>query len=629
MFSGANKMIKSILSLILCLIALPVFAGVHWVSSSGSSTWATCLSATDPGSGYCSLATGLSTAVFGDTVYLKGGTYSYASIYNSAFAPAHSGSAGNVITFSAAPGETPVIQQGDTTNIMIGIDLNGVSYIKITGIIFKNFMYYYAFLRGGASHNEISYCTITSDASYQAGTGFIIGGFDGTSGWSTHNWLHHNYISSKHNTDPCGEATDLIRVGNAESGPTSADNYNTIENNYLEYGGHSTIMTNSKYNVLKNNISHNEPWITGCTSTSSCSGYTWCNYPIYTTTSYNGLFGHRNFGIGDSDQANAAYTLLEGNRLGFASTNPGNAGSSNIDLESPYNIVRYNYVFAGMDSGIYFKWANSAGTGTGAVYNKVFNNTIYKNGYGWDSRTYGHGNWTYNGQGIAQYSANGSATNNVVKNNIVYGHTEGDICALGLYTPPGNCTVQNWDTATNNWVTATGDPKFVNTDISDPTSQNLISTAHGYTTTPTPNLFLQSSSGAIDGGTYLTTATVSGTASTTLVVADAMYFQDGTWGSSLARGTTHFADWIAIGTVSNVVQISSINYSTNTITLASPMTWNNGADIWLYKKSDGSTVLVGSAPDYGAYEYTSGGGAPSSHGSCTGCAGHGAVPTGY
>jgi hypothetical protein len=560
----------------------------------------------------------LSSAIAGDTVYLKGGTYSYSSAYGSAFAPSRSGSAGNTITFSAAPGETPIVQQGDTTNIMIGIDLNSRNYIKITLIVFKNFMYYLAFLRGGASYNEISYCTITSDAAYQAGTGFIIGGFDGTSGWSTHNWIHHNYISSKHNTDPCGEATDLIRVGNAESGPTSGDNYNTIEYNYLEYGGHSTIMTNSKYNVLKGNISHNEPWITGCTSTSGCSGHTWCNDPTYVNTLYNGLYGHRNFGIGDSDQTNAAYTLLEGNRLGFASTNPGNAGSSNIDIESPYNIVRYNFVFAGNDSGIYFKWANSAGNGTGAAYNKVYNNTVYKNGYGWDSRTYGHGNWTYNGQGIAQYSANGNPTNNVVKNNIVYGNTEGDICALGLYTPPGNCSVQSWDTVSNNWLTTNGDPKFTSTDISDPTSQNLIPSAHGYTATPLPNFALQSSSGAIDGGTYLTTASGSGSTSSTLVVADAMYFQDGTWGSSLARGTTHFADWIAIGSVSNIVQISSINYSTNTIQLAAQASWNSGDHIWLIKKSDGTTVLYGSAPDYGAHEYNATAGTPSYTGGVSG-----------
>ncbi len=108
---------------------------------------------------------------------------------------------------------------------------------------------------------------------------------------------------------------------------------------------------------------------------------------------------------------------------------------------------------------------------------------------------------------------------------------------------------------------------------------------------------------AKDGGSYLTTATNVGSNSTNLIVADSMYFQDGARGSDLARGVTLFPDWIAIGTVNNAVRISAINYNTNTITLASPMTWSSGASIWLYKNSSGSIVLSGSAPDYGAYEY--------------------------
>ncbi len=147
----------------------------------------------------------------------------------------------------------------------------------------------------------------------------------------------------------------------------------------------------------------------------------------------------------------------------------------------------------------------------------------------------------------------------------------------------------------NNWKTPNGDPKFANPDISDPTSPTL------------PNLSLQATSGAIDTGTYLTQANGSGSGSTTLIVADAMYFQDGTWGSDLARGVTLFPDWIAIGSVTNVVQIRSINYSTNTITLASSMSWTDKAPIWLYKKSDGSSVLVGSGPDFGASEFGVGG----------------------
>jgi hypothetical protein len=62
------------------------------------------------------------------------------------------------------------------------------------------------------------------------------------------------------------------------------------------------------------------------------------------------------------------------------------------------------------------------------------------------------------------------------------------------------------------------------------------------------------------------------------------------------------ADFIAIGTVANTVQISSINSATS-ITLATPATWSSSDNVWLYKDSDGTIVLYGSAPDAGAYEF--------------------------
>ena len=71
----------------------------------------------------------------------------------------------------------------------------------------------------------------------------------------------------------------------------------------------------------------------------------------------------------------------------------------------------------------------------------------------------------------------------------------------------------------------------------------------------------------------------------------------------MTHGVTHFPDWIAIGTVTNIVKISSIDYMTNTIVLASPMTWADKAKIWLYNDSSGRRVLNGAAPDAGAHEY--------------------------
>ena len=213
------------------------------------------------------------------------------------------------------------------------------------------------------------------------------------------------------------------------------------------------------------------------------------------------------------------------------------------------------------------------------------------------------------------------SSSNVLKNNLIYDSKSGD---WNFTVSGGTCTsfqdcatvAHNWCTTAATGCTATGDPKFTDTTLTNYSSATL------------PNLALQSSSGAIDGGTYLTTATNSGSPSSTLAVDDARYFQDGTWGSDLARGVTLFPDWIAIGSVGNVVQILSIDYSTNTIRLASSVNWGIGAPVWIYKKSDGSQVLYGAAPDYGAYEYTGGGGT-TSHGSCTGCSGHGTAGRGY
>jgi len=96
------------------------------------------------------------------------------------------------------------------------------------------------------------------------------------------------------------------------------------------------------------------------------------------------------------------------------------------------------------------------------------------------------------------------------------------------------------------------------------------------------------------GGALTAVATADTGSGTTLVVTDSHFFQDG-WGGAQP-------DWIAVGTTGNVAQISSIDYATNTITLASPITRADGQSVWLYKNSTGLRVLYGTAPDLGAFE---------------------------
>jgi parallel beta-helix repeat protein len=110
------------------------------------------------------------------------------------------------------------------------------------------------------------------------------------------------------------------------------------------------------------------------------------------------------------------------------------------------------------------------------------------------------------------------------------------------------------------------------------------------------DLHLQSGSPASGAGTYLTTASESGSSTTSLVIADDIFFQDNPGGISGVQ-----PDTIRIGS-STVVQIAQggINRSTHALTLASAVSWNNGDPIYLYKDSGGNVVLNGANPDIGA-----------------------------
>jgi len=133
-------------------------------------------------------------------------------------------------------------------------------------------------------------------------------------------------------------------------------------------------------------------------------------------------------------------------------------------------------------------------------------------------------------------------------------------------------------------------------------------TAHNNLINPSANPFVNAASdwnlapgsAAIGAGGSLTTAVGSGTSSTTLKVADPYYFQDG-WGFPNGTGLGMVSpDWIRIGP-STTVQIASINYSADTLTLANPVSWNSNDPIYLYKNSSGTIVLTGANPNIGAF----------------------------
>jgi hypothetical protein len=579
------------------VLAAPALADTYWVSSNGEATWVACRSEIPlTGVTACSLKTATSNAAAGDVVFLRGGTYMITGNYAAGLAPSNSGSAGRWIAFKAYAGETPLLIS-DYANYkdQTGLSISNKSYIKIDGIHFKNFRRW-AQLTNYANHNEVANCRFYSDTGEEGSLndtliGFLISGLcsggDSYVCYSTHNWVHHNTFSKAHGytSNACLEGADVIRIGYPYGTGDDAglNNNNTIENNVIEYGGHGLLFTYGLYNVVKNNVMHNEPWWTKKDDS--------CPWPAdYVDDVYDNKYGHRGLQISRDYPDHDAYVLVEGNRIGYAGANPNNDGAENIDLAAASIITRYNYIYGAMSSGLMYKYDYSTN-------NKVYNNTLYHNGFGY-SYYYNDGDGCPDRgrvcptgtAAIAVYTAiarpGSVAVNNLIYDSGAYGYFGRDITVKS-----GGAPATSYIEIGSNYLTSNGDPHFTNPSLADTSSTTL------------PDLSLQSDSPAIDAATYLTKANGQGTQSTKLIVDDAMYFQDGTWGSSLAMGKTMFPDWIAIGTISNTVQIASIDYATKTISLATPVTWNDRAPIWLYKKSDGAVVLTGLGPDFGASEF--------------------------
>jgi len=464
--------------------------------------------------------------------------YIKAGTYNSYIAPARSGTSSMRITYKNYGTDTVAVQ-----NAAYGILLDGKSYITVQGINFSNldrFMY----LQNGANHNIIAYSNFDYGRS-NAWTGSIINKS------SSYNWIHHSRFS---NYGGCmagyGSGSDqgtTLDIGDEESG-TDNSNHNVIEDSTLYHGGHHVMGVFSRYNTIRNNYFHNEAWSNGR--------------------------GHRNLYL-DGNAISSGYTLFEGNRFGYSSRGCNDASPTvgSVAMSTSNNIFRYNKIYHsvayGLGTASYAYQGSQYSLGSN---NNIYSNTIFNSGYNIDPAYKG------GSEDTAIWFSNSVNTGNQVKNNLYSANYQ------------VHSGVTSKQTFANNWNGDTqGAPKFVNASTTPPADK---------TDATLPNLDLQSGSPAIDKGGALTTVTSSTGSGTSITVSNASYFQDGTYGPT---GVVQ-ADWIAVGTPTNVVQISSI--SGNTINLAKSINWTNGQSVWLYKKSDGVIVLYGSAPDAGAYEFT-------------------------
>jgi hypothetical protein len=257
------------------------------------------------------------------------------------------------------------------------------------------------------------------------------------------------------------------------------------------------------------------------------------------------------------------YLLVEGNS--FTNCVDGDYHIGIFRIYSDHIVWRYNHAY-NINGGLGF-----GGTGDNVGTSIVYNNTFKVNGNdtGWGA--------AYQGDGIST---------GVVKNNIFITNS-----AVGTNSPTYGMGTSNYNIAYVSGYSGDWDSPY-SAEVTYTTLKNLNPLLTDISTTPT----IEPSSPAINAGGELTTVAVADTSSgVSLVVSNATFFQPGWAGTQ--------ADWIAIGTVGNVVQISSIDYATNTLTLANGISRSDGDSVWLYRKSDGVQVLYGTAPDIGAYEY--------------------------
>jgi len=589
-------------------------------------------SASDGKIAWNDLATANSTLDAGDTLYMRGGVADY-EVYNVTAAsgagegiqPDNSGTDyANMITYATYNNEKVHLQGNNNSSSTLtrGIQINQKNYIKVTGSATNKLKVSQCNqnirLEGDdgsnfARYNELAYIWTTDT--------LLTNEVSGNYAYSSivmyknteYNWIHHCKFQ-RHGYE---QAANVINIGPEPGwGITGLDRYNVFENNEFAHAGHSPVSIQGIYNVFRNNYIHNEPW----TSENATYEYGFRGSQVY----------------GEIDNNNGTI-LYEGNRIGHAGncfgrdpatyslTYYNGLGTNGLDLGSPDGIFRYNSFFNNGGKAIDLRAAQYASSYyMRSNNNRIFNNTFYYNGHNYttnsDGETYADViNFLYSTATDHETSTPMKwqvVQSNVIKNNLfydnfsnqnnekVYGHGE----RLG----------QTLTNATNCPASDTAGCNIIENNYNDEAGENVDplftdETLTSYSSWTLPDLNLQTGSLAIDQGTYLTQASNSGTDSKNLTVDDARYFQDGKFGSASgcdptkwASGVSVQADYIAIGTVSNTVQISEINYSTNTITLASATTWSDDAYIWLYRKSDGDIVLINDAPDMGAYEFLSG-----------------------
>jgi hypothetical protein len=536
-----------VLSMTIFLSSPQAFAAQYYVATNGNDS--------NPGTisePWQTIHKAASTLQPGDTVYVRAGTY------NEDIMPVNAGSANNYITYSAYPGEAVTVKHNPSQDNIV-VELENRSYITINGFIIDGNT------TGGliSGYNNNGYIIISNNTMKNCADnqyGILVS--KGT------NW--HIFNNNMTFLEPSGYTYTGVDAINMKS------NNHLVEGNTIINGPHSAIeIAGGSYIVIRNNTLSN------------------IYNQVVTSTGSSGVWAHN--------------ILFENNSMtgGGTSKSPIDAGlAQGIQLGSQQTIIRHNVFSSAYSAGVELSFYYTDNEATDVHGNRIYNNTMFGN----------------NGAGIAisRYNNPSVASDNVFKNNIfrMNRYANSDSNPQQLYYIDYASGMANFDYSIGSSVvsfnafsasttglnviggTSTTGPNVVNSLSWFQTKypsyiSNNIETNPMFINETGGDFHLAAGSPLIGAGSPLTTAVGAGSG-TQLTVADAKYFSDG-------LGVVD-PDWIKIGN-QNPVQITSINYVTNTISLASSITWNNADGVNLYKDSGGNVVLNGNNPDIGALAY--------------------------
>jgi hypothetical protein len=486
----------------------------------------------------------------GQTLSIRSGTY------NEVIRPQISGTPGAPITIKNYGDEVVTITDspyldatawGDYDGYRWGIYTWNVEYITIEGIVFDN-------PGNGWGRFVNSNHIIVKDCKFHdAPTSGDVAGLKFVN--SHYNQILNNIID---------DGFDNISLINS--------NYNLVEGNTVTKADHTLwAIKCGDYNILRDNYFYNEYQKIG-------EVYD-CNDPA------NADMNH--FGILDVNATR--HNMVEDNIFAGTAVDDGDGPFNGIQLAGQRTIIRRNVFYKSEGTGIGLQLYSPEADYN--LHNRVYHNVFYNNA----------------GGAIVTGRSNDSAHfgDNVVKNNIMLNNRVMPLgwaddldsghqlshrnmanfiieynCIFTDILPAENSIYVSYDTRLD---VSGAQSSFPSLYMDNLVLNPMFEEASNH------NFLLREGSQMRDAGSFLTTAAGPGIQSNQLVVADATYFSDG---FGIKDG-----DLIQFEDQAESVQVTRIDYTTNTLTLNSAMSWNSGDGVAL--------KYSGTSPDMGAFEYES------------------------